>query len=68
MLELSATGRGWLHFVDLGTAERFARFLLAEGAAAVAIEHWRDGRPAGLSLINPPPAAGHAGGPSQLDN
>jgi hypothetical protein len=43
-VELSPAGRGGLYFIDEAAAEAFARFLVADGVAAVAIEHWRDGR------------------------
>jgi hypothetical protein len=52
-LELSPDERGRLYFVDETTAERFARFLLDDGAEAVAIEHWRDGRRAAISFVRP---------------
>ena len=40
-----------LHLIDPRTAELVGRFLIDEGAEAVAIEDWRDGRRAGLSLL-----------------
>jgi hypothetical protein len=56
-LELSAGEQGRLYFADRATAEGFAHFLIDEGAAAVAIEHWRDGRRAGLSVVSRPRVA-----------
>ena len=50
-VELTTERVGALYFVDPRTAELVGRFLIDEGAEAVAIEHWRDGRRAGLSLL-----------------
>ena len=51
-IELASEPAGSLYFVDPRTAEIVGRYLLGEGADAVAIEHWRDGRRAGLSLLS----------------
>ncbi len=50
-IELATEVVGSLYFIDPRTAEIVGLFLLDEGAGAVAIEHWRDGRRAGLSLL-----------------
>ncbi len=59
-IELATERVGSLYFIDPRTAEIVGLFLLDEGADAVAIEHWRDGRRAGLSLLGA--VAGEAGG------
>ena len=50
-IELATDTGGALYFIDPRTAEIVGQFLIGEGADAVAIEHWCDGRRAGLSLL-----------------
>lgn len=59
-IELATDAVGSLYFIDPRTAEIVGLFLIDEGADAVAIEHWRDGRRAGLSLLGG--VAGETGG------
>ena len=59
-IELAAQRVGSLYFIDPRTAEIVGRFLIDEGAEAVAIEHWCGGNRAGLSMLRA--VAGEAGG------
>ncbi|MGD9570922.1 MAG: hypothetical protein AB7V62_03420 [Thermoleophilia bacterium] len=49
-LELGPREWGQLYFVDQSTAELFADYLIAEGAEAVTVEHWCDGRRTDMSI------------------
>jgi hypothetical protein len=60
-IELATEAVGTLYFIDPRTAEIVGMFLLDEGADAVAIEHWRDGRRADLSLLGGSPDPGESG-------
>lgn len=54
-VEMAPGERGLLAFIDPSVAEDFARYLLDQGADAVALEHWRDGRRHGIAMLGPPP-------------
>lgn len=54
-VEMAPGAKGLLAFMDARLAEDFARYLLDEGAAAVALEHWRGGQRQGIAMLGHTP-------------